>query len=284
LALNRLNKVCVAIALCSLLVYGLYWVYSEFRLIYLTLIGVFPLRFPGFYIDLLPGGLGDLIRVIGVFVALAGVYLFWGPNPRPFSIVKKYFSVALLFEGLFWLLAFPVTGYSLIRGRIVSILPVAYTLQILLVSPLLIISAAMMWRYQDNSKERVAKWVSAAGLGYLTSIWIVNVFRWFGMAQSVGVGFLLTGTTSLGFLNSAITLSLSLIFASLGFFTLSKHDHRKLATRFFALSLMMLSLFFVIFIIYTAVTNSWKFLLVTEIWPVAFIALGISLLKKEFEG
>ena len=102
------------------------------------------------------------------------------------------------------------------------------------------------------------------------------------MAQSVGLGFLLTGTTSLGFLNAVITLSLSLIFAVLGFFTLSVRGNRKIASRFFAGALIMLSLFFVIFIIYTAVTNSWKFLLVTEIWPIAFIALGVSLLKGEF--
>jgi cytochrome c biogenesis protein CcdA len=103
----------------------------------------------------------------------------------------------------------------------------------------------------------VLKWVSAASIGYLTGVWVNNVFRWLSMTELSGISFLLTGITSLGFLNSIITLSLSLVLAVAGFYTLAK-ENRRLSTRLFALALIMLGLHFVLFTLYTAIADAWK--------------------------
>jgi hypothetical protein len=279
LEFTRWTKVWVTITLCSLLVYELYWVYGVFGIIYRTFSLHLSIGFPSFYLDTLFGATGDALRVIGVCLSLLAIYLFWGPRSRAFTNVKKYVAVTLLFEAVFWLLASPITIIEFLSGRIYSLLPIAYILAIFLVSPLLIVLAIKVWRFQKNDKYQVLKWAGVAAIGYLTGIWIINVFRWFSMAQSAGLGFLFSGTTFLGFLNAVVTLSLALILAVFGFYIGLRRRNGKLAIRLWALALIMLGLFFAIFILYTAVTNSWNYLLITEIWPIPFLGLGVGMLR-----
>jgi len=277
----RWTKIGVIIALCSLLVYELYWVFSIFGFIYRRFSLNLSIGFQRFYFDIFPGATGDVLRVIGVCLFLFAVYLLWGPKPREFASVKKYFAVGILFEAVFWLVALPITVITLFSASAYSFLPLAYVVQILVVSSLLIFLSLKVWHYQKSNNYDILKWGGLSAIGYLTGIWIINVFRWFGMAQSAGLGFLFSGITSLGFLNSIITLSFALIFAVSGFYFGIRTGNRKLAIRFSALALIMLSLFFFIFILYTAFTNSWNFLLVTEIWPMGLLILGLGMLRGE---
>ena len=270
----------MTITLCSLLVFGLYWVFSVFGLIYRALSPNLLLS-QDFYYYHLPGATGNVLRVIGVCLSLFAVYLFLGPRSRAFVSVKKYVAIGLLFEAVFWLLALPVTIVILFRGGFYSLLPLAYVLHIFLVSSLLIVLSFKVWHFQKSDKYEVLKWGGVAAIGYLSGIWIINVFRWFAMAQSAGLGFLFSGTTSIGFLNPIITLSLSLIFAVSGFYVGFRTWNRKLAVRLSALALIMLGLYFIIFIVYTAFTNSWNSLLITEIWPIPLLGLGIGMLRGE---
>jgi heme O synthase-like polyprenyltransferase len=107
------------------------------------------------------------------------------------------------------------------------------------------------------------------------------VFRWLSMPYIEGAGFLISDVTSLGFLNSIITLSLSLIFAVAGFYTLPKKENKRLSTRLFAVALIMLGLHFVIFILCSAITNAWKWIPLTEIWPIVLLGLGSNMLRGE---
>jgi ABC-type polysaccharide/polyol phosphate export permease len=98
------------------------------------------------------------------------------------------------------------------------------------------------------------------------------------MAQSAGIEFLLGGTTSLGFFNSAITLSMALIFAAAGFIAYLKQTNSKLVTRLVALALIMVGLHFAFFILYVAITDAWRFVFLTEFWPIPLLGLGLSML------
>lgn len=207
--------------------------------------------------------------------------MVWGSKPKPFSRVKKYIAVAILFEGIYFLCLLPTNVIRIINGRSPFLLYLAFVLQILLVSPFLIVLAFKVWRYQETVNANVLKWSSVAAIGYLTGILINNVFRWFSMTESAGIEFILTGITSLGFLNSIITLSSSLIFAVAGLYNLLKKESRRLSTRLFALALIMLGLHFVIFIIYSAIANAWKWVLLIEIWPITLLGLGLSMLTGE---
>ena len=124
------------------------------------------------------------------------------------------------------------------------------------------------------------KWAGITAIGYLIGIWINNVFKWF-TTTNVGFGYLLGGVNSVNFLNSIFLLSLSLIFAVVGFYTLSKKENKRLATRWIAAALITLGLYFVIFVINHALANSLEWVLLTEIWPIALLGLGLSMLKEE---
>jgi hypothetical protein len=276
--LTRWDKFWVTVTLVIFFLYTLYWVNNIWDTIYRRLIVSIP-PFPSafWYYPVLPG-IGDIIRFAGACLALLSVYLIWGPKPKPFLKVKKYVAVAIFFEVLYFL--------TLLRQNIIStffsstfpfINSFAYLVQNLLVL-LLIVLSVKIWLYKESEGSSVLKWAGVAGFAYLLGIWFVNVFKWVSMGSSAGIGFLLSGTTSLGFLNSAITLSLALIFAAAGFVAYLKQKNSKLITRLIALSLIMVGLHFILFILYVAITNSWRFVFLTEFWPIPLLGLGISML------
>jgi len=226
----------------------------------------------------LTGLVGDVVRLTGAFLVLFSVYLLWGPKPKPFLSVKKYVAVAILCESVFFLTLLPLTLITLFRG-VAPVLMLAYTLQILIVSPVLIGFSRKIWTYTENAKPSVFKWTGIAALGYLVGIWVNNVLSWLNTAATAGATSILSGITLLGFLNSLITLSLSLVFAVAGFYALLQKADNSQSTKFFALALITLGLHFAIFILYSALANALSSVFLVEIWPVTLLGLGLGVLK-----
>lgn len=284
MSFTRWTKVWIVVTLCALLAYILYWLLGALVNPYFLSYGDLPENFAPLSIliatDYVLPVIGNIFRLIGVSLTLFSLYLVWGPKTNAFSNVKKKIAVALLFEGMFFLLLLPVNVlFALYFGPLPIF--IAFILQALLVSPLLTVLSFKVWRYRKTAEETVLKWAGIAAIGYLIGIWIINVFRWLSMTHIEGIGFLISDVTSLGFLNSIITLSLSLIFAVAGFYTLQKKENRRSSTRLIAVALIMLGLHFVIFILYSAITNTWKWVLLTEIWPIVLLGLGLNMLRGE---
>lgn len=284
MSFTRWTKVWIVATLCALLAYILYWLLGALANPYFLSYGDLPENFAPLSIliatDYVLPVIGNIFRLIGVSLALLSLYLVWGPKPNPFSTVKKKAAFALLCEGIFFLLLLPVNVLFVFYLGPLPIF-IAFILQALLVSPLLTVLSFKVWRYRKNDEETVLKWAGIAAIGYLIGIWIINVFRWLSMVDLEGVGFLIGDITSLGFLNPIITLSLSLIFAVAGFCILQKKENRRLSTRLIAVALIMLGLHFVIFILYSAITDAWRWVLLTEIWPMALLGLGLNMLRGE---
>lgn len=274
----------IVVTLCALWVYILYWLLCALANPYYLSYGDIPENFVPLSTliatDYVLPVIGNIFRLIGVSLALLSLYLIWGPKPNPFSNVKKKTAVALLFEGIYFLSFLPV---NILFVFYLGPLPIfiAFIVQSLLVSPLLTVLSFNVWRYRKTAEETVLKWAGVAAIGYLTDIWIINVFRELSMIHIEGIGSLISNVTSLSFLNSIITLSLSLIFAVAGFYTMHKKGNKRLSTRLIAVALIMLGLHFVIFIFYSAIINAWNWILVTEVWPIVLLGLGFSMLKEE---
>lgn len=288
MALIWWNKLWVIVVLCSVLVYDLYWLSKGVERWLNYILNGIPINlsvslFSYFIVDYVIPVIGDAFRFVGVSLALVSAYLVWRPKPKPFSNVKKQVAVAIFFEAMYFLSLLSTNIYTLTYGFLsIPVLNLAYILQVLLVSPVLIVLSFKVWRYQETAKANVLKWACVAAIGYLAGIWLINVFKWLSMAQSAGIGFILSGITTLGFLNAAVTLSMSLIFAIAGFYTLSKKENRRLSIRLFALALILCGLHFAIFILYSAVApGAWKFVLLTEIWPITLLGLGFGMLTGE---
>ncbi len=278
---SRCNKVSVVVTLCSLFAYVLYWLFETVATIYnLILNGITIPQLLSFYYlsDVLIPAVGIVLRFVGVSFALVAVYLIWGPKTLSFLSVKKKISVAILFEGMYFLLLLPITLYYLVQGNILTFFT-GYLLEIISVFPLLVVLSVKIWRYDGSGNEKLLTWIFIAGIGYLVHIWISNVFRWLSMVEISGLNFLFQGIIVIGFLNTIVILSMSLIFAVVGCYYLSYTDDRRLGTKLLGIALVLLSLHFFIYILYSVVVGASSYSVMSvEIWPVAILGLGLVML------
>jgi hypothetical protein len=152
---------------------------------------------------------------------------------------------------------------------------------------LLIVLSTKVWKYRVGARNNLIKWGCIAGIGYIFAMWIYNMMRWLSMSGLFGatdprlVVNIFSGITSLGFLNVAITLTLSLAFAITGSYMLIKRNNRKLAIQLIGISVLLFGLYFALYTLYAwFAPNEWAFVLVlTQIWPAPLIGLGVGLLK-----
>jgi hypothetical protein len=275
----RYVKIWVLITLCSLFVYSLYWLLININYVGGVYSGPGRIVDPYFY--RLSSLLGVVLRFLGVFLALLALYLFWRHKASSFLKVKSLVSVALLFEGLYYLSFLPSIPRLIFFGYFVS-LAVSYSLQILLTFPLLTILFLKIRLSRDAFVNTdTLKWIGAASLGYIAALWVNNVFRWFDMVGTYGIGFIFEGVTYVGFLNGILILSLSVVFAFAGYFTLRKKG--TINTKWWGLSLIMVGLHFLIYILYSAYFNALNFAILNEVWTIPLLGLGLAILRLKIE-
>ena len=271
----RTVKVWILITLCSYFTYALYWLLININYVGGVYSSAGGLVDPYFY--RLSGLVGVILRFLGAVLALASVYEFWKHKENAFPKVKNIVSLALLFEGLYYLSFLPSVPRLLQFGNYYS-LAASYSLQILLTFPLLTILFFKLRRNKDTFVNgNTLNWIGAASLGYVAALWVNNVFRWFDMVGMYGIGFILEGVTYLGFLNGVLTLSLSVVFAVIGFLSLRKEG--KMNTKWWGLSLTMVGLHFLIYLVYSVYFDALSFALLNEIWTIPLLGLGLATLR-----
>ncbi len=274
MSLNRWTKAWIIITICALLAWTLRWFLGVILTMGNVLVGTLEVRtWWRLWLDyVLTGLIGDPVRISGAILALFSIYLIWGPKPQKFFIVRKYVVVAILCEAGFYLAQLPLMVQEIIVDRRFTILYVGYLLQILLASLPLIVLSLKVWRYSNTVNAGILKWAGLAGLSYLAGMWVNNL-----LSSSI------YGLTSIRFLNSAVTLSIALVLAIIGFFMMMKNGINKQTIRFFAAAFIVVGLHFSIFILYSFFTNALQFALLVEIWPVTFLGLGFSLLREKID-
>ena len=264
-----------------MLVYQIRWVYGVIGVIYQGLAFRDPVAFVSrwnFWADyVLSGLIGNSLRIAAVILALSSVYLVWRQQ-KPFSSISQKVALAILFEGIYYLAILPITITAILKGT-APVLMSAYIIQIPLVSLFLTLLSHKVWHYDKLTQANMLKWICISSLAYLIGIWFNNIFRWFDMAASAGISFILTGITSIGFLSTIITLSLSLVFAVTGTYFLLKKKNETFSIKLFGIALIMLALNLVIYILYSVITNSLRFMWLVEIWPIAVLGLGVGMLR-----
>ena len=242
--------------------------------------------YPNFYIDHVAGAVANTLRLVGVILLLIAVYLVWGRKKQSFTGVKKYVATALLLEAIYWLAILPYNIQSVARNRIPLLLYVGYIIEILTIATLLIALSIKAWKYKASARNNLINWGCIAGSGYIFGLWINNLFRWLSMSGLFGATDprisvnIFSGISSLGFLNTAITLTLSLAFAIAGSYILIMRKNQKLGMRLIGLAVLLFGLHFALYVLYSwFAPNAWIFVLLTEIWPIPLIGLGLGLLR-----
>ena len=279
----RLSKIWLLVSLCSLLIYVLYWLSATFDTVYdYILRGItFDQFFSAYFLsDVLSLTVGIVLRFVGVLLALVSIYLVRDSKIQSFIRAKKKIALAVFFEGTYFLSFLPIAIFYLGFGYL-NTLFVGYILETIAVFPLLTVLSIKIWRYNGSETTKMFSLISLASIGYFAHIWISNMFRWLSMVEMSGLDFILQGSVIIGFLNSLVTLSLALIFAVLGYYYISYKKNQKLCTKLFGMSLIFLSLHFIIYILYSVFVGASLYsIMLVEVWPVAFLGLGLVLLIK----
>jgi len=266
-----------------MLLYSLRWIFGNIETAYSTIESSPPFAsYPEwrFWVDrVLSGVVGNGFRIAGITSALIILFMLWKRKPVSIVNVKKKISFALVCEAVYWLTILPISVIELVFLERAQFLEIGFVVQIVLTSTLLIFLAAKVWSYDELAKLSTLKWASVAAIGYLVGIWFNNVFRWFTMAQITQIGFILTGRTGLGFLGTIFALSVSLIFAILSFYAMFYKGKVKQAIRMAGISLVFLGLNFVVYLIYSALTNSLSYVFLVEFWPITVLVLVAGMLR-----
>ena len=269
-------KIWIFVVLCSVFVYNLYYLIHGLQFTwwtYTTLGG----PAPNYYRTI--SSIGETLRFIGLFLALQAAYHVLGPKAKPFSTVKNKVSVALILDAAYYITFIPGLLNIMDYDRFITemnFFASIYFLQILLITPFLVILGLKVRNVMETG---LLKWAGIACVGYITAIWVNIAFRWFFMSFQEGIQFLLTGITAFGFLPSILTLSLSPIFAIIGAVKLAKNGNN--AIRWFGLSAVMLGAHFVIYLVYNAIAGMLNFAILTEVWAVSLLGLGLSSLRQK---
>jgi len=269
-------KIWVFVVLCSVFVYNLYYLIHGLQFTWWTYT-VLGGPAPNYYRTI--SSIGHTLRFIGLFLAIQAAYQVWGPKAKPFSSVKNKISIALILEAAYYITFIPGTLNIMDFSEFLpgnNFFASIYFLQILLITPFLIILGL---KVRNKRGIGLLKWAGIACVGYITAIWINIAFRWFFMSFQEGIQFLLTGNTALGFLPSIITLSLSVVFGIVGAIKLAKNENNAII--WFGLSAVMLGTHFVIYLVYNTVGGMLDFAILTEVWAVSLLGLGLSIIRHK---
>ena len=94
------------------------------------------------------------------------------------------------------------------RNMVYLLLGIDYLLLVLFTAPFLLILAIKVYKYEGEAKGfKSWKWVSVTFVGYIASLWVNSVIKWFDMVAVEGVSFFFTGIRSLGATNAFLLLA-----------------------------------------------------------------------------
>ena len=215
------------------------------------------------------GHIGLTARFIGVFLGILCL-IFFSAKKIAASKLKTLLGFAVLMECIYFISYIPNTPY-LWSGRFgeAFYLGLGYFIQFLLVSPIFTVFAYTIFRTkQILDNQRFWKFCGFSFLGYICALGINSLFRWFDM-----------GTINLDFLNSALLMSLAVGFSVLAARSLIKMELK--AARWIGLSLVMVGVYYAIYFVNSYLLGMLNFVLLSDIWTIPFIALGISLVSKK---
>jgi hypothetical protein len=295
---NFTIKIFVLITVGSYFAYALYWFVKTIPWIveislkpeyYIPATG---LRFTNTYSVSLAylmeytGFVGLIVRVVAASYALLAAFLILKNGKDVFSVVKSKISRALLLEGVYYLSFIPaimllLLNFSALPNVSNMLLSIAFSTQILLITPLLIKLATIVKNYEgDADKSSLIRWAGLSYMSFVVAIWVTYMLKWREMMAVDPYLFSALSVRILGFLNTVIVQSLAVIFAVVGVLLILKKCGLDKAARWMGLSAIFLSLHIIIYVIYVTHVGITRFIQFGELWLIPLIGVGLYLLLK----
>ena len=218
--------------------------------------------------------IGLIFRLTGSILALQIVNLVWRKQTHTFSDQSKKISKVLLMEIIYLISIIPNFIFILAIGT--PVIFGSYILQTFLTIPFLyVLRRKIKNNPQTPFGTQTRKWIALSFLTYTAAIWVNHITRWFDMYLVDGVSVLLASLNPLAVFNSAIILSLALIFAIIGFLKLKQ---KGILSKWVGAAMTMIGLHFIILVIFYLLVNRPDMLYLFELWTIPLFGLGLSII------
>jgi hypothetical protein len=223
----------------------------------------------------LVGEVGLALRFFGSCFFLAFTYLLLKRR----ELVLSYLKRAVLLEGAYYLfnLPFILSLYLRPGTSLVNIeAGLSYTLQILFVTPAFFMLYSKL-RKPALDKAEVSKWGAIAVIGFTFGLWIkhllLNIYALPINLQSP--------VLTAGFLNSTFTIAVAGFILFFAFVPLIRKRQGTFSFKAVGTAFVLIGAYFTIYLIVSLFNQNYlNFLLLTELWAIAFVIPGIGLLIK----
>ncbi|XES76913.1 MAG: hypothetical protein ACBZ72_12170 [Candidatus Bathyarchaeia archaeon] len=270
---SRNLKILVFASFCSLLIWVVFLLPSNFEHLYNVLLGK-PDIYNGNLGMFISSFAGLISRFCAVIFAMAVGFTVWGGGINLSQVqLERLVEAALFLEGTYFILLFPSGLWWLGLGW--NFLGAAYLLEAAFAGSALLI---LSFKVRDYSKgTQMLKWIGIAGVAYIAALWFNSVFRWFDQIAVIGSEFLLRGATSWGFLVSLTAMSLAVVFAVPGAYFLAKNKGESVW--WFGLSLVMIGVYYAVYVAYSFTSGNLDSAMQIDVWTLPFIGLGLAMLR-----
>jgi hypothetical protein len=221
------------------------------------------------------GEVGLIFRFLGVCFFIAFSWILVRRGQAIFSYLRR----AVLLEGIYYLFMIPFILSLYLRPNTTIInleAALSYTLQIIFISPAFLMLYSTL-RKTPIDKAQMFKWGAIAVIGYTFALWIKHFLL---MLYALPIN-LANPILVIGSLNSTLTILVAGLILTATFLAIIRKQRLIFNPRLAGIGFLLIGLHFVTYIaVSLLVQRYWDFMMLTEIWALAFIILSVGYISK----
>jgi len=223
----------------------------------------------------LTGEVGLIFRFVGVCFLLAFSWILVRRGQAIYSYLKR----AVLLEGIYYLFMIPFILSLYLRPNTTLVnleAALSYTLQIIFISPAFLMLYSTL-KKTPIDKAQMFKWGAIAVIGYTFALWIKHfLLMLYALPINLANPILVVGS-----LNATLTILVAGLILTATFLPIIRKQRLRFNPRLAGLGFLLIGVHFVIYIaVSLSVQRYWDFMMLTEIWALAFIILSIGYISK----
>jgi hypothetical protein len=223
----------------------------------------------------LTGEVGLIFRFVGVCFLVAFSWILVRRGQAIYSYLKR----AVLLEGIYFLFMIPFILSLYLRPdtNLVNLeAALSYTLQIIFISPAFLILYSTL-KKTPIDRAQMFKWGAIAVIGYTFALWIKHFLLMIYALPSNLTNPILV----LGSLNATLTILVAGLILTATFLPIIRKQRLSFNSRLAGLGFLLIGVHFAIYVIMSLlVQRYWDFMMLTELWALAFIILSIGYISK----
>jgi hypothetical protein len=221
------------------------------------------------------GEVGLILRFVGVCFLLTFSWIL----VRRGQAIYLYLKRAVLLEGIYYLFMIPFILSLYLRPNTTLInleAALSYTLQIIFISPAFLMLYSTL-KKTPIDKVQMFKWGAIAIIGYTFALWIKHFLL---MLYALPINFA-NPILVVGSLNATLTILVAGLILTATFLPIMRKQRLSFNSRLAGIGFLLIGLHFVVyFAVSLMIQRYWDFMMLTELWALAFIILSFGYIFK----